>query len=414
MNSATHNPTAEIIAIGTEILLGEITDTNSVYIARTLRDIGVNLYYMVSVGDNETRIAKAIEQALERADIVITSGGLGPTIDDMTRQGVAKATGRELIFHQSLLDQIAARFASFRVKMTDNNRRQAYLPQGALLIENPVGTAPSFIVEQGDKCVISLPGVPRELKFLMMQSIIPYLQRRYQLGVIKSRVLHTAGIGESMLDDLIGAELLSGANPTVGLAAHQGCVDVRITAKSDTFDNAETMLNEVEARLRERIGKYIFGVDGEKLEEVLVRLLNQHQATIAIVEAGIERPVTSKLRRIADGSHIIYERHLDHPQNIYEQFAMTKTLPLRDLAHETARLLYESTGGSIGVAILSLPEVAENGDVQPSTAVAVYAGDTERVRTYGFGAQSDFAQSWVSMWAMAVLWQLLKEKFDGR
>src|SRR5215475_450162 len=159
------NVNAEIIAIGTEILLGEITDTNSVHIARVLRDLGINLYFMTSVGDNEQRIADSIRIALSRADVVITCGGLGPTIDDMTRQGVAIATERDLVFHQDLLDKIAERFASFRAKMTENNQRQAYLPANATVIENPVGTAPSFIVEHHESVVISVPGVPREMKY---------------------------------------------------------------------------------------------------------------------------------------------------------------------------------------------------------------------------------------------------------
>lgn len=413
MKAAMHNPTAEVIAIGTEILLGEITDTNSVFIARALRDIGVNLYYMVSVGDNETRIANSIIQALSRADIIITCGGLGPTVDDMTRAGVARATGRDLVFHQTLLDQIAERFATFRVRMTENNRRQAYLPDGAIIIENPVGTAPSFIVEEGDKCIISLPGVPREMKFLMTHNVIPYLQKRYQLGVIQSRVLRTAGIGESSLDDLIGAELLSQSNPTVGLAAHQGCVDVRITAKASTSDIAQNMLNAMEATLRERIGQYIFGVDEERLENVLINLLQKHQATIAIVEAGIERPISNRLRQIegSDGI-IIYEQQFAHPKDIYDQFNINDSFNLRDLANYVARQLHENTKAIVGIAVLSLPDVEEGEDQEQSTAIAVYSGDRERARSYGFGAKSDFAQSWVSMWAMAVVWQLLKEKFN--
>ncbi|MFW5709169.1 MAG: competence/damage-inducible protein A, partial [Chloroflexota bacterium] len=194
--------TAEIISIGTEILLGELTDTNSVYIARVMRDLGINLYTMVSVGDNRKRIAEAVRAAMSRADLVITCGGLGPTVDDMTRQSVADATDRGLTFHQSLLDQIAERFRGFNVQMTENNRQQAYLPDNATVIENPVGTAPAFIVEHQGRIVISLPGVPREMKFLMSEHVVPFLRERYWLGIIKARVLKSAGIGESALDDL--------------------------------------------------------------------------------------------------------------------------------------------------------------------------------------------------------------------
>ena len=178
------NISAEIVSIGTELLLGEITDTNSVHIARSLRDVGISVYRMTTLGDNEARITEAIQHALARADVVITTGGLGPTVDDVTRQAAAAATARELVFHQSLLDDIAARFAGFRTNMTANNRRQAWLPQDAILLENPVGTAPCFIVEHGGGAVISLPGVPREMRFVLAQGVLPWLQRRYRLGVI--------------------------------------------------------------------------------------------------------------------------------------------------------------------------------------------------------------------------------------
>ncbi len=195
---------AEIISIGTELLLGEIVDTNSAHIARRLRDIGLNLYFTTTVGDNRQRIASAISTALDRADVIITTGGLGPTVDDMTRQAVADATGRELVFRQDLLDQIAERFNRFGSRMSENNRQQAYIPAGAIPIENPVGTAPCFIVESERGVVISLPGVPREMKHLLETAVIPYLRDRLGLTeVIKARVLRTAGIGESHIDEAI-------------------------------------------------------------------------------------------------------------------------------------------------------------------------------------------------------------------
>ena len=240
----TNELNAEVIAIGTEILLGDLTDTNSVFIARTLRDLGINLFFMTSVGDNEKRIADFIRIALSRAQIVITCGGLGPTIDDMTRQAVAAATDRGLTFHQDLLDQIAERFKGFRSQMTENNKRQAYVPDNAVIIENPVGTAPSFVVEYDDRVVISLPGVPREMKFLMNEKVVPYLRQKFGITnqIIKEKILKVAGIGESSLDDAIGTTLLEASNPTVGLAAHSGQIDVRIAAKAETTDQADTLI----------------------------------------------------------------------------------------------------------------------------------------------------------------------------
>ena len=218
---------AEIVSIGTELLLGEIIDTNSTHIARTLRDIGVNIFYMTSVGDNEQRITDTLKRGLSRSDLIITTGGLGPTVDDVTRQAVAAATNRGLEFHQSLLDQIAERFARFGSRMSENNRQQAYLPENAILIENPVGTAPCYIVESDKGIIISLPGVPREMKFLLSETVIPYLQNKMgDAKIIKALVLKTAGIGESHLDEKI-ADLMTSANPTVGLAAHIGQTDIR-------------------------------------------------------------------------------------------------------------------------------------------------------------------------------------------
>ncbi|KAB2859734.1 MAG: CinA family nicotinamide mononucleotide deamidase-related protein, partial [Anaerolineae bacterium] len=256
---------AEIIAIGTELLLGEITDTNSTHIARTLRDIGVNLFYVTSVGDNLPRITQSIKLGLSRSDLVITTGGLGPTVDDMTRQAVADATGRPLEFRQDLLDQIAERFRRFGSRMSENNRQQAHIPAGAIPIENPVGTAPCYIVEDEQGIIISLPGVPSEMKFLLSQRVIPYLQEKMgQKGIIKALVLKTAGIGESLIDEKI-ADLMTYANPTVGLAAHTGQTDIRITARADTEAEADEMITKIEHIVRQRLGDFIYGTGKDPL-----------------------------------------------------------------------------------------------------------------------------------------------------
>lgn len=406
------NLNAEIVAIGTEILLGEITDTNSVYIARVLRDLGINLYFMTSVGDNEQRIADAIRIALSRAQIVITCGGLGPTVDDMTRQAVALATERGLTFHQRLLDQIAERFGKFRMNMTENNRRQAYLPDSAIVIENPVGTAPSFIVEHHECIVISLPGVPREMKYLMAEKVIPFIRQRYQLGIIKARVLKTAGIGESTLDAAIGDELLQASNPTIGLAAHSGQVDVRVTAKAHDEAEADRMIAEVESQVRGRVGKYIFGIDQDTIEAALVQLLRGHQGCVAISETGIGDPIGSKLKAVEQGEAVLAEvKIFAQPGELQSELA-ADTGTLQDLALKAAEAAYRRANGTIGLAVVARPDVRENADTEQGTAVAVYTAEKSRSRVYGFGGQSDVTQEWVTTWAMSMAWQMLKEKFD--
>jgi nicotinamide-nucleotide amidase len=279
-------PSAEIITIGTEILLGEILDTNARYIAEKLRETGIDLYRKTTVGDNINRISEAIREALDRCEIIITTGGLGPTVDDPTREAVARAVGVETEFRLELWEQIQARFRRYNRQPTENNRRQAYIPLGAIPIENPVGTAPSFIVEKGEKCILSLPGVPSEMQYLLQQAALPYLRQHYRIEtVIKTRTLHTAGVGESQIDDLI-SDLEELANPTVGLAAHSGQVDVRVVAKAESQAQADLLIGGVEEQLRERLRSCIYGVDQETLEAVASSALQSCGWSIAVVESG--------------------------------------------------------------------------------------------------------------------------------
>lgn len=290
-------PSAEIITIGTELLLGEITDTNAPYLARCLRDAGIDLFRKTTVGDNVKRIAGVIQQALERCDILITTGGLGPTVDDPTRDAIALALGVNTEFQPELWEQIKVRFQRFGRIPTENNRRQAYIPSGARAVENPVGTAPIFILEHGPKAIISLPGVPREMEYLMEHVIIPYLRQRYDLhGIIKARIIHTVGIGESQIDDMIGdLEIL--INPTVGLAAHSGQVDIRITAKAGSLSEAETLIGPVEKTVYNRLGEFIYGVDHISLEEIALRSVSNKNWSIAILEAGLGGRLVRRLAK---------------------------------------------------------------------------------------------------------------------
>ncbi len=292
-------PTAEIITIGTELLLGEIQDTNTRYLARTLRDCGVDIYRTMTVGDNTKRISLAIQEALLRTNIIITTGGLGPTVDDPTRQAVAEALGVQLEFLPRLWDQILARFQRYGRIPGENNKRQAYIPHGAIPVENPVGTAPAFIYEIDDKSVISLPGVPREMEYLTQNVVLPYLREHYTLQeIIKASVLHTATIGESTVDELVG-DLEIIANPTVGLLAHPGQVDIRVTAKAATMEDADQMIASTVAIIRQRLGDYIFGVDEEKIEDVTIRSLLGRKWSLALVEAGLGGELVQRFSKAA-------------------------------------------------------------------------------------------------------------------
>ena len=295
---------AEIVLTGTELLLGEIVDTNSVMMARMFRDIGLDLHYKTVVGDNEKRITEVLRLALTRADFVIVSGGLGPTVDDVTRQAAAAATDRTLIYSDELEAQIAARFAGFGRQMAENNKRQAWIPEGAIPVENPVGTAPCFIVEQEKGTIICLPGVPRELEYMMTHVVIPYLKQRLnEEQVIKVRILRTCAIGESDIDRRID-DLMRLNNPTVGLAAHPGQVDIRITAKAPTAQAAFDLIAPIEADIRGRLGDYIFGIDQETLVEVVGGLLKQRQLKLAVVDSLTEAVVAQQLREAGYGEQL--------------------------------------------------------------------------------------------------------------
>ena len=304
-------PTAEIIAIGTELLLGETADTNTRFIARVLRGLGIDLFRTQTIGDNAGRIVESVRQALGRANIVITTGGLGPTVDDPTREAIADFAGVDLEFHPELWEQISARIALYGRTPTENQKRQAYIPQGATIIENPVGTAPAFIVEVpppsplpalpqaggGNKVVIALPGVPREMETLLTDAVVPYLQKHFDLHtVLKIRTLHVSGLGEGLIDDHIG-DLETLANPTVGLTAHSGVVDIRITAKAETEIEAGRMIAAVEKDILTRLGDNILGADDDTLESISLRALARHGWTLACLEVNLDGALLVRFER---------------------------------------------------------------------------------------------------------------------
>jgi nicotinamide-nucleotide amidase len=292
-------PSAEIITIGTEILLGEIVDTNTRYIARTLRSMGVDLYRTVTIGDNIERIAEAIHNSMQRAEIVITTGGLGPTVDDPTREAVARAAGVELEFREDLWEQVVAIISRYGRKPSENQKRQAYVPKGAIGISNPVGTAPCFIVETQRNAVISLPGVPNEMEYILHESVIPYLQNRFSLDeIIKIRVLHCAGLGEGMIDEKID-DLETLSNPTVGLAAHTGVVDIRIAAKAKNEAEADEMIAEIENQIYERLGDVVFGADEDKLETIMLKEVAKRGWTLTAIESGLDGLLARKIPHTA-------------------------------------------------------------------------------------------------------------------
>lgn len=275
-------PIAEIITIGTEILLGEIFDTNSRFLAREFRQNGIDLFRLHTIGDNPDRIAEMIIESLQRADIVITTGGLGPTVDDPTRQAVSQAFNCSLVFQPDLLLAIEKRMLKLGRNLSQNQEKQAYIPEIGEAIPNPVGTAPAFFIERNHKIVISLPGVPSEMEYLWKTAVLPLLNAKFDLSEkIQVRKLKTYGIGEGKIDELIG-ELERSVNPTVGLSAHFGFVDIRITAKSSSDLDTTSMLDGMEFKVRELLPDVIFGLNEDTIESGIQTLIAQNTQPITV------------------------------------------------------------------------------------------------------------------------------------
>ena len=277
--------TVELVAIGSELLLGQIVDSNSAWMAQRLAEVGADLFRKTTVGDNLERMVDVMGDALARADCVITGGGLGPTEDDLTRQAVAKVVGRPLHRHPDAMHDLEERFRSRGFVLTPNNEKQALLPRDAILVHNPNGTAPAFIVEDDRGTIISLPGVPFEMKWLMEFAVVPYLRQRWRLQqVIHHRVLKVGELGESAVDHRIGSIMIASTNPKVGVLAHPGQVDVRISARAESAAAARRLIEPTEAEIRAALGDHVFAVDEETLESVVADALQRHAATVASYE----------------------------------------------------------------------------------------------------------------------------------
>ncbi|MCS7172672.1 MAG: competence/damage-inducible protein A [Armatimonadetes bacterium] len=276
---------AEILSVGTELLLGQITDTNATYLCQRLAELGIPVYFRQTVGDNRERIQQAFRLAASRAELLVFTGGLGPTEDDLTKEAVAEALGVELVLHEASWAHIQDLLRSRNRPLTPNQKRQALLPRGAKAIPNRWGTAPGVLWERDHQVLVMLPGVPREMRGMFEETVVPYLQERGWAGeeVIRSRVLRVVGIGEGALEDLI-KDLLRSSNPTIAPLAHLGEVHLRITARGRVGE-VDRMLSEAEAALRERIDRYVYGTDQETLEEAVARLLVASRRTVAVAES---------------------------------------------------------------------------------------------------------------------------------
>jgi nicotinamide-nucleotide amidase len=292
--------TCEVVTIGTELLVGQIEDTNSSYLAREMGKIGIEVRYRTSVGDRIDEIVEVLDRALARCDLVVATGGLGPTLDDLTREAVARVAKVELQYRPELMEQIEAVFKTAGYRMPENNRRQAFVPEGSRIIPNPVGTAPAFVSFAAGKPVVCLPGVPREMKHLLRAEVIPFLREFFhaEAGGVVIRVIKVIGMGESKVDSLIGDLIRPGSDPEVGLLASIGEISVRIASFAKDREKAARSVRLLEEEIKQRLGKAVFGCDDDTLESVLERMLNDSGKSLAIVETFSGGLAASRLHRL--------------------------------------------------------------------------------------------------------------------
>ena len=288
------NMKAEIITVGTEILLGDIVNTNSQFLANELASLGLEVYYQGTVGDNESRLLSTLEESLKRSDIVITTGGLGPTKDDITKEMAAKCFEQELVLHDDIWENIKSYFEKLGINPTENNKKQAYFPKDCIILDNPNGTAPGAVLKKDNKMIILLPGPPKEMMPMFNNEAKPYLQSLTDFKLI-SRTLRFIGIGESSLEEKLIDLIDNQSNPTIAPYAKDGEVTIRITAKSKCEKAANKLIDNVENEIKYRAGKYLYGYDETTLEETVAKLLVKNNMTIAVSESCTGGMVSSKL-----------------------------------------------------------------------------------------------------------------------
>ena len=275
---------AEIISVGTELLLGEVSDTNAKFLSEELSALGINVYYRTTAGDNPTRLFSVLEAALLRSDLVITSGGLGPTPDDITKETIARVMGEELVLDEESLLDIENYFKRMNRKMSESNKKQAMLPKNAIILKNNNGTAPGAIIEKNSKTVIMLPGPPGELEKMYRESVLPYLVKKSE-GALHSANIKLFGIGESVVGEILKDMMEKSKNPTVAPYAETSGVRLRVTAFAKEEKQANALLSEAKDKIREKLSEFIYSEEGKTLPETVVGLMREKKLTLAAAES---------------------------------------------------------------------------------------------------------------------------------
>jgi len=376
---------AEIVCVGTELLIGDIVNTNAAYIARRLATLGIGVYRQSVVGDNPARLGEDVATALTRADLVVMSGGLGPTYDDLTKETVAALFGRRMQLHAPSLARIEAFFASVGRPMTENNRKQAMMPEGAMVFDNDYGTAPALALENEEgQIVVMLPGPPRELEPLFREKVEPFLATRAD-AVLFSRNLHILGMGESRVEDVLPSEVKQSENPTVAPYCKAGEVRLRVTARAKDKTTAEGLCDEMVKVIKNTpVGQHIYGIDVDSPEAALVAYLAEHNLSVATAESCTGGLVAKRLTDIAGSSAVVaggavtYQNRIkEHVLGVSPETLAQKTAVSRETAIEMANGARALFGTDLAVSLTGYAGPGGGTEIDPvgTVYIAVAAPD---------------------------------------
>lgn len=375
----------EILSVGTEILLGDILNTNSKYLSVKLAQMGISVLRHTTVGDNADRLAAALRTALDRSDVVIATGGLGPTADDITKEVCCEVMGFKLIPNESIADGIRNFFRSRGSDMPENNLKQALVPVGGDVFENHNGTAPGIGLKKNGKCIVILPGPPYEMAPMFEEYVADYLAE-YSDGAIISHTVRTMGIGESAMAEKV-ADLLESSNPTVAPYAKKGEALLRITAKAETKEEAEKLLSPTINEICSRLGNCVYGIDSESIEQRVVELLKEKKMTLATAESCTAGYIPKRITDIPGASEVFEYGAITYSNNVKEQVLGVKHETL--LAHgavseETARQMAAGirkvSGADIGISVTGIAGPGSDGTNKP-VGLCYIALDAEDYQT---------------------------------
>lgn len=409
----------ETIAVGTEMLLGQQTDTNTVFITAALAAAGIDVYGTHAVGDNRARIAGAMRGALDRVDGIITTGGLGPTVDDLTKEAACDALGLEMELHEPSLKQMQDFFAHIGREMRENNRKQAYVPRGSFVLENPRGTAPGFVAFGGDgKFIACMPGVPREMRPMLTEILIPFLRERYGIhDAIYTRILHTVNIGESEIDHRIDDLFRSGENPKIGVLAHEALCDVKIMAKAATAEEAQSLIAPLEREIRARLEGHIYGADAASLQAAIHALVQARGETLAVAESCTGGRVASALTAVPGSSKsflggiVAYDNSVKIAQlGVSERTLREHGAVSEETAREMAAGVRARLGATHAVATTGIAGPDGGTEEKPVGLVwfALDLNGEQKTYRFNFRGDRDAIQRRASVMALGLLWYRLQ------